>query len=136
MNPRFEIPVSELDFSFSRSGGPGGQNVNKLETKVTARWNFQRSGSLSEHQKHLIAEKLKNRIGEEGELIVSSQTERLQGRNRQRAISVMNGLVNAALAEPRKRKKTKVPFRSREKRLEAKRKISEKKKSRRDIDSY
>jgi ribosome-associated protein len=129
------IPESELKFSFSRSGGAGGQNVNKVETKVTIRWNFQESKALSESQKALIAEKLKNRIDKKsGELVVCSQTERTQGANRSKAIEMMNALVGrAAIASP-ERKSTKVPKREKIKRKEEKRKISEKKELRRRVD--
>lgn len=132
--PGFEIPESELDFSFSRSGGPGGQNVNKLETKVTIRWNIQQSPSLDEKQKQLIAEKLKNRVNEKGELVVYAQTERSQLQNKQRAIEILNDLVNSALTIAPERIPTKTPRRAKEKRLKEKARQAHKKALRQPVD--
>jgi len=130
----FRIPESELKFSFSRSGGAGGQNVNKVETKVAVYWNFEDSPALSEKQKSLIKESLKNRINEKGELIIYSQTERSQAQNKEKALEILNDLVNQALTIPEERKETKVPRREKEKRLGEKRRQAEKKESRRATD--
>jgi len=132
--PNFEIPESELDFSFSRSGGPGGQNVNKLETKATVRWNFQQSPSLDEQQKQLVAEKLKNRINEKGEVIVYAQTERSQLQNKQRAVEILNDLVNSALTVAPERIPTRIPRRAKEKRLKEKTRQARKKALRKPVD--
>ena len=126
MNP---IPENELKLNFSRSSGAGGQNVNKVETKVTVRWNFQNSPKFSQDQKNRIAQKLKNRINEAGELAVSSQSERSQSQNRQSAIRKINELAAAALKPQRKRKPTRPTFASREIRLKNK-KISARKNQR------
>jgi len=133
-NNMFKIPESELKFSFSRSGGAGGQNVNKVETKVAVYWNFEDSPALSEKQKSLIKESLKNRINEKGELIIYSQTERSQAQNKEKALEILNDLVNQALTIPEERKETKVPRREKEKRLGEKRRQAEKKESRRPAD--
>lgn len=100
-----------------------------METKVAVRWDFRNSPALTEEQKYLIAENpiLKNRINEAGEILIYSQAERSQAQNREKAIVILNDLVNQALAVPEERKETKVPRREKEKRLEEKSKKSEKK---------
>jgi ribosome-associated protein len=123
----FKIPESELKFSFSRSGGAGGQNVNKVETKVAVYWNFEDSPELSEEQKSLIKESLKNRVNEKGELIIYSKAERSQAQNREKALEILNDLVNQALAVPKERKPTKPPKIAKERWLREKRLISQKK---------
>ncbi len=133
-NPNFVIPESEMRFLASRSGGAGGQNVNKRESKVTALWNFRDSNEINDAQKTLLTEKLKNRINAEGELYVHCQEERGQQANRQRAIQIMNEIVNQALSVSPERKETKVPKSEKEKRIKEKKAVSEKKSLRRKID--
>lgn len=126
-NPMIVIPPEELAFSFSRSSGAGGQNVNKLETKVTVSWDFNHSSLLDDAQKLLITKKLMRRISADGKLMVSCQAERSQAQNREKAITNLNQLVMRALIVHPKRRATKVPFRERTKRLETKRRIAHKK---------
>lgn len=133
---KFIARKSELEFRTSRSSGAGGQNINKLETKVTLWWDYQKDSRLSNEQKSLIENYpiLKNRITEDGKAIVYYQGERTQEQNRQKAIEILNDLVTAALNPPAERKKTKVPRREKKKRLEKKRYQSEKKEYRKKVE--
>lgn len=118
---------SECKFTASRSSGPGGQNVNKVNTRVELRFSVTDSNVLSEEQKGLIGKKLKNRINSEGELVLTSESERSQLRNRIQVTSLFFELLEKALTPPKKRLKTKPSAASRLKRLESKKQLSEKK---------
>jgi ribosome-associated protein len=120
----------EFIFSSSRSSGPGGQNVNKVNTKIELRFNIPVSVLLSEEEKILLMEKLKNRIYSEGELIIVSQDDRSQLKNKENAISKFYQLLQHALTPQKKRKPTKPTLASRHRRLENKRRHSEKKQDR------
>lgn len=122
--------TTELTYKTSRSSGAGGQNVNKVETSVTVLWNVQDSEFFREEEKKLIQEKLKNRINAEGILQVSSSEARTQLQNRKIAIEKILDLVNKSLIIPKKRVKTKPSKAQVEKRIQTKKKISEKKENR------
>jgi len=128
------VPESELEISFSRGGGPGGQNVNKLETKALARWSYLESSAFNDEQKALIGEKLKGRINKRGQICVDCQEERSQGQNRERAIQLLNELVERALDVPEERIPTKVPRSAKENRLQEKGFIKDKKEGRKKVD--
>ena len=115
------IPESELVFKASRSSGPGGQNVNKLNTRVTVLFDVAGSPSLSEEQRRRVLEELSTRIDRQGILHVVSQKHRSQEANRQAALKRLQELVHHALQPRPLRKKTKVPARARECRLRDKR---------------
>ncbi|MCK5775599.1 MAG: aminoacyl-tRNA hydrolase [Bacteroidales bacterium] len=117
----------EIHFTFSRSSGPGGQSVNKVNTKVTLRFCITESTLLDEEQKDLLLEKLENRINNEGELLIISQSSRSQLKNREEAIQKFYDLLNEALKPKKKRKATKPTRSSKEKRLKDKKVQSEKK---------
>lgn len=126
-----ELIKSELIYRSSRSGGKGGQNVNKVETKVEARFDVAASAALTNEEKTLILEKLANQISGEGILGIVNQTERSQLANKLLAEEKLLKLLKKALQKPKKRKPTRVPKGVKEARTQAKKKLSEKKAIRR-----
>ena len=118
---------TEFVLSASKSSGPGGQNVNKVNTRVELRFSVNKSGTLLDEEKHKIHIKLKNRINSEGELILVEQSERSQWRNRQKVTAKFFELLEAALTPVKRRIKTSPTKASRVKRLENKKKMSIKK---------
>ena len=123
----------ELTFTASRSSGPGGQNVNKLSTKVELRFNILQSNLLSEEEKGIILEKLSSKINASGELIVVSQNERSQLQNKEKTLERFYTLIAKALTPVRKRKPTRPSRAVKEKRLEDKRLTGEKKERRKKL---
>ena len=124
------IPLSELRFKFHRSSGPGGQNVNKLNTSVELQFDFVHSAVLSDEQRQRIAEKLAARLNTTGALSIQSERFRTQGRNRADCLDKLAALLAAALKTQPKRKKTKPSRAAQARRLDSKRRHSEKKKNR------
>ncbi len=126
------IQESELIFFTSRSSGPGGQNVNKVNTKVEIHFNVQLSAGLSASEKELICKNLKNRINSSGELVVKSQSERTQLRNRKKAVEKMFNLIAVALTEKTERKPTSPTLKSQIDRVDEKKKKGRIKRMRRE----
>ena len=125
--------ISEVLFQTARSGGKGGQNVNKVETMVEGRWHVANSTMVSEEQKQIILEKLASKITTDGYLLVKSQTERTQLGNKEQVIKKMNLLVAHALIKKKSRIATKVPKVIKEKILEKKKQKSSVKETRRKL---
>lgn len=134
VTPRLTIPAAELGLAFSRSGGPGGQNVNKVASKVELRWSPTTSAALSDEDRTWPISRLANRLTTDGTLIVTSTKTRDQIKNRDDAMSKLTLIVRAALDRPKARKPTKPSKGSKRRRVEAKRHRSEIKRNRRGDD--
>ncbi|NOR87324.1 MAG: aminoacyl-tRNA hydrolase [Bacteroidales bacterium] len=122
---------TELQFSFSRSSGPGGQHVNKVNTRVELRFNVILSQILKEEQKEILQEKLANKLNQEGVLIIISQASRSQIDNKKDTIEKFYILINECLTPQKKRKPTRITKAVKAKRLKEKKEHAEKKDRRR-----
>lgn len=130
INDSLEIPDSDLSFRYSRSSGPGGQNVNKVATKVTLLFAVGDSTVLTAEQKVLLGERLANRIAKDGVLHLSSERHRTRSANQRDAVERFATLVTAALTPRKRRHATRVPEPSKRRRLAKKRQRGEQKRLR------
>ena len=134
MLPPAEAFLPEITFQTSRSSGPGGQNVNKVESRVELRWHLMESQVLTDAQKALILEKLANRLTADGLLLITAQDDRSQLRNKEFALARFHELLLKSLRRPKPRKATKPNRSAVRKRLEGKKIQGEKKANRRRLE--
>lgn len=117
VTPRLSIPLAEFEITFARSGGPGGQNVNKVETKAVLRWRAAGSPSLPEGVRARFLARYGRRITKEGEVVLASQRFRSRERNERDCLEKLAAMLRWAAAPPKPRQKTKPTAASRERRL-------------------
>lgn len=128
------IPAGELRETASRSGGPGGQHVNKTSTRVTLRWSVAESACLDAAQRRRLTRRLAGRLTRAGELVVHARRHRSRARNRELARERLAELVREGLARPRRRVATRPTRAARARRIETKRRRGSLKRTRRELD--
>lgn len=131
INSKIQIPGAEISLSFARSAGPGGQNVNKVNSKAVLRWNVTKSTQLSPAAKSRLLERFSGRINQVGELVLASDTHREQPRNVSACYEKLRQMILSILIAPRPRVKTRPTRGSIERRLQKKQQMSKRKKNRR-----
>lgn len=133
VNHRIQIPLREFRFTFARSPGPGGQNVNKVNSKATLHWNVTETTSLPDDVRQRFLKAFAGRVNQDGEFFVSSTRFRDQGRNVADCLEKLRAMLAEAAATRPARKKTKPSAGARRRRLDDKRRQSDKKRIRRSL---
>jgi ribosome-associated protein len=131
---KIRIPMSEIQMTAVRSQGAGGQNVNKVATAIHLRFDLQNSGSIPERVKQKMQQVSDHRITDDGVIVIKSQAYRSQDRNRQAALSRLEELLVSALREPKRRIRTKLSKRVKQRRLDSKSRRGALKRTRRTVD--
>jgi ribosome-associated protein len=129
----YEIPREELHFQYSRSGGPGGQNVNKVSSKAQLKWNARETTRLPERVKERFLTQYASRLTNEGEVVIASQLTRDQRSNHEDCLTKLREMIMAVWTAPKKRRPTKPSKGSKERRLKSKQSTSQKKNLRRNV---
>lgn len=130
VDSQIRIPLEEFQFSFSRSSGPGGQNVNKVNSKVTLHWDVTNSPHLSDEVRARFVSQFAHRINVDGEVVITSQRYRDQHRNRSDCLEKLRQLILLVRHRPKRRKPTRPGRAARERRLRDKHRKSDKKRMR------
>ena len=131
VNDQLQIPLREFEFTFVRSSGPGGQNVNKVNSKAVLRWDITRSPSLPEAIRTRFFEQFSRRINQDGSILITSQRFRDQGRNTGDCLEKLRQMLATAAIAPTPRKATRPSYGSKQRRLTNKRDQSTKEQLRR-----
>ena len=136
INDKVKIPFSEIEFSSSKSGGPGGQHVNTTNSRVTLRFNVKTSEFLTEYEKKLILTNIPSKITAEGDILIHASSNRSQLRNKDEVILRLSSILAAALKRPKIRVATKLSRNKKARRLDNKKRQSlvKKSRSRKDFD--
>jgi ribosome-associated protein len=134
VSPRLRIPLSEFEFSFVRSSGPGGQNVNKVNSKAVLRWQALASPSLPADVRERLLARYRPRLTADGEMLIVSQRYRDQGRNVEDCLGKLRELLATVSVAPKKRRPTRPGRAAKQRRLDSKRAESQKKNLRRKPD--
>jgi len=130
VNDEISIPDDELTFTYVRSSGAGGQNVNKVATKAVLRWHVEGTASLPDDVRARFSAKYRARINDRGELVLTGERTRYRKRNADDCLEKLRAMILSVVAPPRRRKKTRPTRASRERRLRDKRSRAEKKRRR------